>query len=260
MKNKATYGDNLDLLKVLDENSIDMIYCDPPFASGRNYGMFDDRWKELSVYLDWMEERFLLMRKVLKPTGAIFVHCNWRASHYLKCDMDRIFGHDWFRNEIIWCYAPAGNPSARSFHKKHDVILYYGSIEGTWHPPYTEMLGDTEAAYNKVDESGRRYNMYRGKRVYRDQIEGRPIPDWWTDIPSFSSRSASKEYIGYPTQKPLALMERLIEVCTEPGDLVLDPFCGSGSTLVAAKQLGREFIGFDLSGEAVRISNERIAG
>ena len=251
-------GDNLQIMNDLKDNIFDLIYLDPPFMSQRNYGSFDDRWeKGKDNYLRFMYPRLIEMERVLKPEGSLYLHCDTNASHYLRLILDYIFGMDKFRNEIVWCYAPAGRAPKRSYHRKHDVILYYADRnKGVWNAPYTEMNPKSIPKYNHIDDDGRRWGYIHGKKRYMPK--GRPVPDWWDDIPSFQAASKSSERVGYPTQKPLKILERIIKASTNEGDAILDPFCGSGTSLVAAYRLGRNYTGIDCSEEAIAVSKERL--
>ena len=257
-------------MRQLPSASVDLIYIDPPFFSNRQYNViwgdqneersFSDIWEGgLDGYLVWLNARLYEMKRLLKPTGSIYVHCDWHASHYIKVEMDKIFGYENFRNEISWCYAPSGRAPKYGFHRKHDAIHYYtnGSID-SFHHQYTEMDKRTLGTYNKVDNSGRSYKESPGGRSYLDHQLGRPVPSWWTDIPSFGSATNSSERVGYPTQKPEALVERIIQASSNPGDLVLDAFCGGGGTGVVAQRLGRRWIMIDQSRGAVSVTAERI--
>ena len=197
------------------------------------------------AYLIMMALRLRELHRVLKPAGSVYLHCDPKASHYLKIVMDVIFGMENFRNEIIWCYPPGGKGPQYGFHRKHDVILYYGkSGEGVFVRPYTPVTEAAAAKFTITDKDGRRYKTYPGGRSYLDESKGRPVPDWWVDINSLG-QTVSKEMIGYPTQKPIALLERIISASSGEGDMVLDPFCGCATTCVAAERLGRQWIGID---------------
>ena len=260
MSGKVIVGDCLDVLSVYSDGVFDLIYADPPFATQRDWGQFDDRWEGgLDGYLEYMRPRLAECKRVLKPTGALYLHCDTTASHYLKVLLDTIFGLDKFRNEIVWCYAPGGRAPKRSYHRKHDVIFYYASEDGFWNAPYGPMDENTRSIYRKVDEYGRRYYEIAGRRSYLDNIPGRPVPDWWDDIHSKGTSYSSKEWVDYPTQKPLALLKRIIRASSEEDDVVLDPFCGSGTTLVAAKMLGREYVGMDVNPAAVALAEQRLS-
>ena len=213
----------------------------------------------MAAYAVFMGRRLAEMRRVLKPSGSIYLHCDWHANGYLRILMDAVFGSQNYRNEIIWAYAPSGAAPRYGFHRKHDDILYYSKGKTPrFHHLHTEMDERTRATYNHVDEDGRRYKESPGGRSYLDKQKGRPIPSWWTDIPSFGTATNSPERLGYPTQKPLALLERIIEASSNPGDLVLDPFCGCGTAADAAASLGRKYLGIDISGIAVRLMQQRL--
>ena len=210
-------------------------------------------------YLLMMAPRLLEMKRVLKSTGSIYLHCDPTESHGLKLLMDVIYGRDAFRNEIVWAYPPGGRAPKRGFHRKHDIILYYASdVNGTWNAPYGEMPEATRKTYRKVDGDGRAYKEYPGGRQYLDETPGRPIPDWWTDIVSLGQAVSSGERVGYPTQKPVDLLKRIISVSSNEGDLILDPFAGCATAAIAAEDLGRNWIGIDLSDKAAELVKYRL--
>ncbi len=215
-------------------------------------------------YLVYMAARLLEMQRLLKPSGSIYLHCDPTMSHYLKLVMDAIFGRRAFRNEIVWCYTGPGN-AKRDFPRKHDCILRYASSSG-WkfndedvRIPYS---GTTMArrAYSEGDKgiiSPSAETKKRRGSAAAEKIFGRgKIPeDWWPDIPVLTSH---KERVGYPTQKPLALLERIIKASSNEGDVVFDPFCGCATTLVAADAHGRRWAGIDISAKAAELVQERI--
>ena len=207
----------------------------------------------LLAYLVYMVERLIWMRLLLKPTGAIYLHCDPTASHYIKVMMDSIFGHRNFQNEIIWAYPPGGAGPKYAFHRKHDVILYYSrKSKPIFHRQFTPLSEEAKAKFTKTEDDGRQYKEYRGRsRTYLDQIKGRPVPSVWVDVHSLG-QTISNERMGYATQKPLALLDRIIRASTNPGDLVLDPFCGCATTLEAAHRLGRRWIGIDIAIHAIK--------
>ena len=211
------------------------------------------------AYLVYMAERIAALHRVLKDTGSIYLHCDPTASHYLKTIMDCVFGAKNFRNEIVWCYPPTGKGPKYGFHRKHDVIFYYGKSEsGVFNRPYTAMTEATKKAYSAVDKDGRRYSKAHGKVTYLDEIKGRPVPSWWPDCSS-GSHMSNKEKTGYPTQKPLALLKRIVKASSNKNDIVLDPFCGCGTTAEAALKLGRRLVGIDISPYAItRICRDRL--
>lgn len=203
-------------------------------GSRKSYG--DD----MGAFLCFMAARLMEMRRVLKPSGSIYLHCDPTASHYLKMIMDAIFGRDNFRNEIIWCYR-GGGVSKKAFAKKHDVILSYAknikiSTFNVQYSPYSESSQNLVESKQGVSIDGKK----------RDLTRGAHMNDWWVDINSL--QTWSPERTGYPTQKPLKLYKRIIEASTNPGDVVLDPFCGCATTLLAAETLKnkRQWIGIDI--------------
>ena len=337
-------GDNLDILRGLNSESVDLIYLDPPFNSNRNYAApvgsraagaaFKDTWtlsdldtawmgliadeqpamykvietaglthgKGMQSYLCMMAVRLLEMRRVLKDTGSIYLHCDPTASHYLKLLMDSIFGSAQFQNEITWQRTTAHNDSVR-YGKNSDAILFYSANDRwTWNIHYQPHDDVYRARFRRQDPDGRAWSDYdlsakglsgggyeyeykgvsslwrvplstmrqldsEGKlhfttrggirlKRYLDEIKGRPLQSLWTDINAINSQA--KERIGYPTQKPLALLERIISASSNPGDVVLDPFCGCATACVAAEKLGRKWVGIDISEKAVELVNMRL--
>lgn len=199
-------------------------------------------------YLYYMKERLELCHKVLKKTGSIYLHCDWRASHYLKMVMDEVFGVDNLQNEIIWAYR-SGGVGKKRFGRKHDILLFYSKTQDyIFNPQFVPYImgGISE------DENGL-YQIIKGKRVDYDP-RGAMMPDVW-DIPYMSS--VSKERTGYPTQKPIALLERVLNASSNEGSIVLDPFCGCGTTIIAAQKLNRFWIGIDLNRKAYDVLEER---
>lgn len=252
-------GDNLKRLSEFPTDSVDLIYLDPPFFSNRHYEViwgdeaevrsFEDRWQGgIEVYVDWMRERVMEIRRVLKETGSVYLHCDWHASHYLKVMMDDVFGSGAFRNEVIWAYR-GGGVSKRWWARKHDVILFYTKGKTwTFNPQYTPYSESTM----EVAKGGKRVN-----KTDIDLERGGHMPDWWTDINAL--QTWSPERLGYPTQKPVALLERIIRTSSNPGNVVLDPFCGCGTTLHAAQNLGRHWIGLDISPTACGVMQRQLA-
>ena len=222
---KLYEGDNLAVMRGLPSESIDLIYIDPPYFSQRNYGDFDDRWKSMQHYLDFMVERLKEMHRLLKPTGSIYVHLDWHAVHYVKVEMDKIFN---FQNEIIWSFGLGGS-SPKRWSRKHNNILFYTKSDD-----YTFTPIMTPAKSNRL----------AGKNKKMDSV--------WL-IPSINNMA--KERIDYATQKPLELMERIILASSNEGDLVADFFCGSGSFIKKAFELGRRCIGCDMSPKALALAH-----
>ena len=208
-------------------------------------------------YLIMMSLRLIEMKRLLKETGSIYLHCDPTASHYLKMVMDAIFGPENFRNEIIWCYSTSGRPKNR-FARKHDVILFYSKTKNyrcNSKIPVSEKY--LASHYRQVDDKGRqcRIRVDAGKtRIYYPS-EGMICNDWW-EIPYLNSQA--KDRSGYPTQKPLPLLERIIQASSNKGDIVFDPFCGCATALVGAEKLGREWVGIDVSQQAAVEIKERM--
>jgi len=281
METKVIYcGDCLLKLKEIPSDSIDLIYIDPPFSSNRNYVAFweeqekrhfEDRFENVSAYIDYMKPRLKELYRVLKPTGSFYYHCDWHASHYIKVllDSDYLFGYSNFRNEIVWCYSQGGRPKDK-YPRKHDTILYYGkSAKVTFNDeaikiPYQLYSEKSAISFTKVDAKGRKYKEIYGtdrKRKYRYYLdEGKAPYDWWIDIHQMTGRTAAsrRQYLGYPTQKPLALLDRIIKASSNEGDIVLDAFCGCGTTILSAQRLKRKWIGIDISPTACRVMARRL--
>ena len=351
--NTLYYGDNLKVLKkYVDDESVDLVYLDPPFNSARNYNVlfaerdgsraaaqiqaFEDTWawdavasaayhevvesggkvsetlqafrqilgdSDMLAYLSMMAPRLVELRRVLKETGSIYLHCDPTASHYLKLLLDGVFGPDNFRNEIIW-KRTSGHSDAGRYGNVHDVLLYYSRSEDPrwsdvfqpYDPAYAEqyyryqdpdgrrwMSGDMSAAglsgggyeyewkgitrvwrapietMERLDKEGKIFYTKNGiarRKRYLDESEGLPAQDLWTDIEALRSWHAEK--LGYPTQKPEALLERLISASSNPGDVVLDPFCGCGTTVATAQKLGRRWIGIDITHLAIGLIRSRL--
>ena len=278
-------GDNLAIMRGMNSGCVDLIYLDPPFNSNRNYeapigskaagAAFKDAWtlddvdvhehgeladrkpgaycvieaarqahgKGMQSYLIFMAVRLLEMQRILKTTGSIYLHCDPTASHYLKLLMDGIFGQVSFKNEIIWSYRRWPSKS-RNFQTMHDVILFYtGAGEHTFNvsyePPSQSYLKRFKGKTQVLDPETR-----TRKIVVDKPTKGLPMRDVW-EISILAG--SSKERLGYPTQKPLALLDRIIKAGSNPGDVVLDPFCGCATALVAADRLQRKWAGIDLS-------------
>ncbi len=372
-------GDNLDILRGMNSECVDLIYLDPPFNSNRDYeapigskaagAAFKDTWtlsdldvawmgliadeqpaiaylldaagrahgKGMQSYLTMMAVRLLEMRRVLKATGSIYLHCDPTASHYLKMLMDAVFGSGFFLNEITWKRSSAHSDTKQGMRRAgriRDVLLTYAkSDDYVWNPQYMAYSPDyIEAEYRHTSPDGRRYKEtdvtaakpggdteyewhvkrrvqdksrwaadltdeyrepqpeweyrsvgpYRGRywaysksnlasfwnkgalihratgmprlMQFADEMPGVPMQDLWDDIPPV----LGKERVGYPTQKPLALLERIIETSTNEGGVVLDPFCGCATACVAADRLDRQWAGIDLSAKAVELVNRRL--
>ena len=345
-------GDNLDIMRGMNSESVDLIYLDPPFNSNRNYAApigseaagaaFKDTWtlddvdeawhgeiadrdpilyaiidaagyahgRGMKSYLIMMAVRLMEMRRILKDTGSIYLHCDPVASHYLKTLLDAIFGAANFRSDITWKRSSAHSDTrqGRQQHGRiHDVLLFYTKGQSwTWNPEYTQYdqeymdrfyrhiesgtgrrygLGDltgpggaakgnpryevmgvtqywrySQEKMQKLIDDGRVVQTGPGRvpryKRYLDEMPGVPLQDVWTDIRPIGAQAA--ERIGYPTQKPLGLLERVIRSSSDEGFVILDPFCGCATACVAAEKLGRQWVGIDLSAKAADLVKLRL--
>ena len=262
---------------------INLIYIDPPFDSKADYKkrielkgkkvendrtafeekQYTDIWTN-DGYLQFMYERLILMRELLADDGSIYVHCDWRVNAYMRLILDEVFGRSNFQREIVWDITVlSGYKSvAQNWIRGHESLVYYSknSTNFIFNKQYTEHDEKYLSRFNKIDEDGRRYFDGRGKKRYLDEVveKGKPIGDVWNDIMSFQQIPTAKEKMGYPTQKPEALLERVIKTSSNPGDLVFDCFMGSGTTQAVAMRLGRRFIGADINLGAVEITTQRL--
>ena len=208
----------------------------------------------MMAYLSYMAERLVEIHRLLKPTGSLYLHCDNTAGAHLQILLDDIFGPKQFRNAIRWCYSNSGR-SKRFFVKKHDTIFLYTKTDAAYWGDYRVPISEKylESHYRHVDEQGRRcfIRTNAGKTRIYYPADGMTCNDWWIDIPSLNS--VAKERLGYPTQKPVALLERIIAASSREGDIVLDPFCGCGTTVVAADTLKRQWVGVDINPIALDI-------
>ncbi len=231
-------GDCLAALAEVPSSSVDLVYLDPPFSSGqRREGRaglaFDDRFDSIEAYRGFLLPRLAQCHRVLSSTGSILVHIDWRTSHHVRFMLDEVFGVDRFVNHLVWSYGLGGS-SRRAFARKHDDILFYGKTEDYWfEPPMVPA----------------RSVRLRGKMKKATDV---------LDIPSINNMAL--ERTGWPTQKPEALLRVLVGACCPPGGTVLDPMCGSATTLAAALGMGRHGIGIDRSPEALAIARRRLEG
>ena len=217
----------------------------------------------LLAYLSYMVQRLLHMKSILKPTGSIYLHCDPTASHYIKAMMDGIFGHSNFRRELIWNLQTASGYKSqiKGYIRGHDTILYYTKGKTfTFNKEYLPHKPEYLKRFRKVTEDGRRYrDDSGGRRQYLDETPGVGLTDVWSDIMSFQQHTSADELLGYATQKPLPLLERIIRSSSNEGDVVFDPFCGCGTTLEASQRLNRRWVGIDIAIHAVkRVSKIRL--
>jgi len=236
--NTIMEGDCAETLAALPAGCAQLAYLDPPFMTNRRHtaarnttNAFDDHWESLEDYLAFLHARITQLHRVLDDNGSILVHCDWRACHHIRLMLDDIFGSDRFVNHLIWRYGLGGS-SPRRFARKHDDILFYARSDAYYFDP--PMIPATS-------------------RRMQGQLKKA------TDILAIPSiNNQARERVGYPTQKPLALLELLVQACAAPGSLVIDPFCGSGTTLVAARNLERNYFGIDVNPDAARIARQRL--
>lgn len=269
--NKIYHGNCVEKLKEIEANKVDLIYFDPPFFTQRKHSLtnkdnsktyeFDDKYNSIEEYLELVENVLLESKRVLKNTGSVFLHCDKTASHNIRVVMDKIFGRENFQSEIIWSYKRWSN-AKKGLLNSHQVIFFYSKTQdfkfNTLYTDYSattnldQILQDRERNENgksvyKKDENG---NVILGK-----EKKGVPLSDVW-EIPYLNPKA--KERTGYPTQKPVLLLNQILNIVTDENDLVVDPFCGSGTTCVSAKSLKRQFIGIDISKDAVELANSRL--
>ena len=301
-------GDCLEAMAGMEEGSVDLIYADPPFNTGREWvgesGSFDDRFESAADYVEWMRPRAEGMWRIC--AGNLYLHCDDFACHHLRLLLDEVCGERACRAQIVWKRSQAQNQAKAKWGRVVDYILHYarpGAVFNAqlvkhrdehfrihkWHDDgdgrlyrktgIMEARGDNpKGKFDwkgiphppggwRVDEAGMQALHDAGQLVYPDKEggrlscrhylnEGRVVPNLWTDVGGMNGNMRERE--GYPTQKPLALLERIVSAGSNEGDLVFDPFMGSGTTLVAAKRLGRRFMGCDVSADAVRVARMRL--
>ncbi len=237
-------------LTMLPAGSVQLVYVDPPFGTGKrresSAGAYDDPAAHPREYAEALRPLLELLWRALDERGTLLVHLDHHASHYVKVLLDDTCGIGAFRNEIVWCYN-GGGVARSDYARKHDVILRYAKGEPRFHV--------VRRPYKENTQAVGRHSTY-AKEVAIDLARGTPLTDWWTDIPTVTGWNP--ERVGYPTQKPLMLLERLITTCSDAGDLVLDPCCGSGTTALAARRQGRMALIGDRSPAAVAVSAERL--
>lgn len=241
MYQRIVCGENLEYIRKMQSDTFDLIIIDPPYNTGNVQSIHDNSYTDNNEnYIQWLGLRLEAAKRILKQTGSIFVFCDWRESAYIKVEMDKIFGRKNFRNEIIWSYDYGGR-SKRVWSRKHDTIYWYSKTE------------DYTFNFDAID----RIPYMAPSLVGAEKTERGKTPTdvWWNTIVPTNG----KERVGYPTQKPLSIIERIILVHSNKDDYVLDFFCGSGTTGVACKKHNRHFYLIDSNPEAIRITHERLA-
>ncbi len=244
--------DNLDLLKELPDDYIDLIYCDILYNTGKKFKDYDDRLGTPQQAIEWYKPRIVEMKRILKDTGSIYIHCDWHLNKYLGILLDEIFGINNFRNEIIWHYN-RWTANSKDFQRLHDTIYRYAKTNTfTFNIEYKD--------YTEGSKERKKHTLHRfkdGEKYLVTENKGVAQNDVWCDIP-FIPPSA-KERVGYDTQKPKALLERIIKASSNETNIVADFFMGSGTTGEVALKLGRKFIGCDIGEKACEISKERLS-
>lgn len=265
-------GNCLEVLPTLPDESFQLVYLDPPFFTQKTHTLatrdntatysFTDCWTSRSEYLAFMREVLVECRKKVKPDGSIFLHCDKAASHHLRLLLDEVFGEKNFQSEIIWAYKRWSN-AKKGLLNSHQTIYFYSKTTGfKFNFIYQDYSPTTnlDQILQARERNGNGKTVYQrdeaGEIVLAHQKKGVPLSDVW-EIPFLNPKA--KERVGYPTQKPILLLERILQIATDAYDAVLDPFCGSGSTLVAAKLGQRRFTGIDISDEAIALSCARLA-
>ena len=295
--NKLIWGDNKLILSSLKNGplreeieangGIKLIYIDPPFDVGADFSMdieigdeqftkqpsvleelaYRDTWgKGADSFIAMIYERLSLMKDLLADDGSIYVHCDWRLSSYMRLVLNEVFGEDQFQREIIWSIETSSGYKAQTNNwiRGHDTILYYSKNSSPiFNKEYLPLDDRTIRRYDKVDKNGKRYKVYYNsdkseRRVFLDSSKGRPVTDTWNDIIGFQTVNNTGEYLDYPTQKPEALIERIVKASSSNDDIVADFFEGSGTTLAVAEKLGRKWIGSDLGKFAIHTTRKRM--
>ena len=311
--NRLILGDNLKALKALPSESVRLVYLDPPFFTQQTFShagaTFSDSWNSMEYYISFMRDRVTELHRLLMPSGVMYLHCDWHASHYLKVMADEVFGYGNFLNSIVWDRHSANNSSGLGFSNRVDEVLYYAKsrAKAKRNKLYTPYAPEYIASmYNKDDGDGKGPYKTEGMQAPRDRgprysvrdhtrcwvineakmkalIEsgevvfskggegiprrksyladkkGVPLSNLWVGLnPPVSKSPNAKERLVYPTQKPLALLDRIIRSSSDEGELVLDPFCGGGTTAVAANRLGRLFITLDENPQAIEATAGRL--
>jgi len=272
-ENRLILGDNLSVITALlsqYEGQINLIYADPPFFTNRKFSArtgrgedsrkpdqwqlaegYPDDWDSLDSYLDFLYQRLLLMYRLLAPNGTLYLHLDWHADSYARLLLDEIFGTDHILNEIIWAYH-GPSPIRRAFNRKHDTILAYVK-DGD----YTFNVDAVREPYNQNTVKTFNSSSKAGFGKVPDLERGKVPEDWWY-FPVIARLHS--ERTGYPTQKPVALLERILLASSNPGDMVADFFCGSGTTPFVATKHGRRFIACDETFRALHTTRSRLTG
>ena len=283
-------SDNLELMKTIESNTIDLIYCDILYGTGRNFGEYQDLKPERDIIISHYLPRLIEMKRVLKQNGSIYLQMDTRINHWMRILMDKVFGYENFRNEIVWAYETAGRKSKQKYRPSHDVILFYAignnvlydceyleKIENNYSGYYEDdngwyqMTGTGDYSNEsilKLKEKGLIHTNGKGKhylKIYLTKKDDglyktKQLRSVWDDIQTFGgvNKNLKEQFVGYPTQKPKELIARIIKASSNEGDLVADFYMGSGTTAEVCKDLNRNFIGCDINPRAVEITLQRL--
>jgi DNA modification methylase len=261
LPDRVYHADALAIAEAQPDATLDAIYIDPPFGTGimrtgRTGRRYADRADDPEAFVAWLEPYLAHSRRLLAAHGSLFVHLDYRAVHYIKVALDRLFGRDRFVNEIVWCYA-VGGKSRRGFGRKHDTILWYArGDDWAFYPDAVRVPRRAGSHMRLVDGVQEKTDRKTG-RVYRYPVQAGKVPeDWWTDIETLNH--SDRERTGWPSQKPGRLVERVLCAVTQSGDRVADWFVGSGTTAAVAQRLGRRFIVVDREAEAIAVCTNRL--
>ncbi len=240
--------------------ALDAIYIDPPFGTGDvQHGRghrYADRADDPDAFVAWISPLLEHCRRTLAPTGSLFVHLDYRAVHYVKVALDRLFGRERFVNEIVWCYS-VGGKSRRGFGRKHDTILWYARGEDYAFYPDAIRVPRRGGSHMRLVNGVQEKTDRKTGRIYRYPVAAGKVPeDWWTDVETLNH--SDRERTGWPSQKPERLVERILRAVTEPGDHVADWFGGSGTTAAVAQRLARRFLTVDREASAVEVCAARL--
>lgn len=253
-------ADARDVAGVMPDGSLDAIYIDPPFGTGvvrhgRGHA-YADRSDDPDAFVAWIEPLLEDSRRVLAAHGSLFVHLDYRAVHYVKVALDRLFGRTRFVNEIVWCYA-VGGKGRRGFGRKHDTILWYARSDDWAFYPDAVRVPRRAGSHMRLVGGVQEKTDKKTGRVYRYPVAAGKVPeDWWTDVETLNHSDA--ERTGWPSQKPERLIERVISAVSRPGDRIGDWFAGSGTTAAVAQRLGRRFVVVDREPAAIAVVAKRL--
>jgi site-specific DNA-methyltransferase (adenine-specific) len=269
--NEILHGDCLNILREMPDGFVDCVYLDPPFFTQKKHSLksrklkeytFDDKWDSLEDYIEFLRDRLIEIKRLMQDHSIIFFHCDKNASHHIRILLDEVFGYENFQSEIIWTYKRWSN-SQKNLLPSHQTIFMYSKTQNY---KFNVVLQPYSNTTNLDQILQKRVRDTNGKTIYAEDTDGNvilqgpkkgvPLSDTW-EIPYLNPKA--KERTGYPTQKPLLLLERIIEIATNESDVILDPFCGSGTTLVAAKMSKRQYIGIDVSMDAVGVTKDRLS-